>query len=70
MTVADYRTVPEVADELRVSRRTVYRAVERGDLQAVRLGESGRLRIPADALEGYVRPAVELERILEVKEQT
>lgn len=57
MTVVELRTVPEVARELRISRRTVYRAVERGELDALRLGEAGPLRIPADAVERFARPA-------------
>jgi len=52
-----FRTVDEVARELRVSRLTIYRAVQRGELAALRLGERGRLRIPSDALARYVRPA-------------
>ena len=61
MSVTDmhYRTVPEVANELRVSRRTVYRAVASGELRAVRLGERGSLRIREDALKRFVRPAQE-----------
>jgi excisionase family DNA binding protein len=46
-----YLSVNEVADELRVSRQSVYRAVEAGTLPAIRLQPLGSLRIPASALE-------------------
>ena len=41
----------ETAHELRVSKASVYRAIESGNLPAVRLQPLGSLRIPADALE-------------------
>ena len=37
-------TVAEVADQLRVSNMTVYRLVQSGDLPAVRIGRSYRIR--------------------------
>lgn len=37
-------TVAEVADELRVSSMTVYRLIKAGDLPAVRVGRSYRIR--------------------------
>jgi excisionase family DNA binding protein len=37
-------TVAEVADLLRVSSMTVYRLIKAGDLPAVRIGKSFRLR--------------------------
>jgi excisionase family DNA binding protein len=40
----------EVARELRLHVSAVYRAVERGQLPAVRLSESGAIRIPRSAL--------------------
>jgi len=40
----------EVAKRLRVSRDTVYRAIEAGHLPAVRLNERGSLRVPETAL--------------------
>ena len=39
-----YVTVAEVADLLRVSNMTVYRLINAGDLPAVRVGKSFRLR--------------------------
>ena len=32
-------TIPEVCDELRVSRRTVYRLIEQGRLRTVHIGK-------------------------------
>jgi excisionase family DNA binding protein len=50
-----YLTVAEVAEVMRLSRMTVYRFVQRGDLPAVRVGRS--YRVPADALEAYLAAA-------------
>ena len=43
-TEARLLTVNEVADLLRVSRMTVYRLIKEGDLAALRVGRSYRLR--------------------------
>ena len=50
-TVNEYRfiearllTVNEVAEHLRVSRMTVYRLIKEGDMKALRVGRSYRLR--------------------------
>jgi excisionase family DNA binding protein len=43
-TRARLLTVAEVADLLRVSTMTVYRLIKAGDLAAVRIGKSFRLR--------------------------
>jgi excisionase family DNA binding protein len=51
--------VAQTARRLHVSTMTVYRAVWRGELEAMRLGEHGQLRISEDALEAFLRPAVE-----------
>jgi excisionase family DNA binding protein len=56
---APLRSVAEVAHDLHVSKVTVYRAIERGELAAVRLGVSGPLRIPESAVERFLRPTVE-----------
>ena len=50
-------TVREVARELRLSTFTVYRRIEAGDLQAVRVGENGPLRIHRTALDRFLIPA-------------
>jgi excisionase family DNA binding protein len=43
----------EVAHVLRVHVSAVYRAVERGQLPAVRLSESGAIRVPRSALDPH-----------------
>ena len=43
-TKTTYVTVAEVASFLRVSSMTVYRLIQAGDLAAVRVGKSYRLR--------------------------
>lgn len=43
-TRARFLTVAEVADQLRVSNMTVYRLIHGGELPAVRVGKSYRLR--------------------------
>lgn len=49
-------TVEEIAQRLRINRRTVYRMIERGQLRAVR---AGRLwRVPMDSLQDYLRGRV------------
>lgn len=45
-------TVSEVADQLRVSNMTVYRLVQSGQLPAVRVGRSYRIR--ADDVDHYL----------------
>jgi excisionase family DNA binding protein len=52
-------TPVEVALRLRVHVGTVYRAIDSGQLDAFRLGETGSLRVPVSALEDYLRPAHE-----------
>lgn len=44
--------VKAVADALDVSVATIYRAIERGELHALRIG--GAVRIPGHALTAYV----------------
>jgi excisionase family DNA binding protein len=46
----------EVADALGVHAGAVYRAVDRGELPVVRLGQRGAIRIPVSALEPGPRP--------------
>ncbi len=52
-TEPEFYTVQEVADRMRVSRKTIYRMVERGDIQAVRLGDV--YRIPRGSFEELLR---------------
>ncbi|MDR3068175.1 MAG: helix-turn-helix domain-containing protein [Cellulomonas sp.] len=48
-------TVMEVANLMRVSKMTVYRLLHSGELPGLRVGRS--FRVPADALEAYLRSA-------------
>jgi len=51
-------TVAEVADQLRCSRFTIYRALADGRLRGVRLGvgASAPIRVRPDDLERYLQP--------------
>ncbi|NLF03504.1 MAG: helix-turn-helix domain-containing protein [Actinomycetales bacterium] len=49
---ARFLTVPEVAEQMRVSNMTVYRLLHSGELPAIRVGRS--FRVPAEALEAYL----------------
>lgn len=55
--VAELLTVAEAARCLRQSVHTIRRKVAAGELEAVRLGDHGPLRIPEDALTAHMRPA-------------
>lgn len=46
--------VPEVAEAMKVSEKTVRRLIKRGDLPAHRLGERSQLRVEERELERYV----------------
>jgi excisionase family DNA binding protein len=46
-----FLTPKEVADELGLHVSAVYRAVDRGEMPALRFGERSAIRIPASALE-------------------
>jgi excisionase family DNA binding protein len=52
-------TLEEAASRCFYSARSVRRAIERGDLEAVRLGPNKRypLRVSEEALERWLRPA-------------
>ncbi len=56
MQEVTFLTVSEVAQALRVTPLTIYRAIHEGRLEAVRLGDSGPFRIPANALDAYAAP--------------
>ena len=51
-------TPAEVAAMFRVDPKTVTRWAKAGKLSAIRLGDGGSLRIPAEALERFLKPAV------------
>jgi len=53
--VIDLLTVAEVAEELRVSKMTVYRLCHSGDLASVRVGRS--FRVSRAALDTYLADA-------------
>ena len=53
MTRPKLLTVEEVAEVLRVSKMTVYRLAEKGELPSVRVGRS--IRIVEDGLDMYLR---------------
>ena len=53
---AQFLTVAEVAELMRVSKMTVYRLVHSGEMPAVRFGRS--FRVPESAVEQYVKGAV------------
>jgi excisionase family DNA binding protein len=44
----------EVADQLRVSRATVYRLIASGDLAAVHVGKRRLTRVERSALDAYI----------------
>jgi excisionase family DNA binding protein len=50
-----FYTVDEVAQILRLSKRTVYSYIEFGYLRAVQVGEKKALRIPEDALNEFLK---------------
>lgn len=50
---AKYYTVGEIAEDLRVSRMTVYRMVHSGELASIRVGRS--FRIPIEAYQEFLR---------------
>jgi excisionase family DNA binding protein len=52
-TEKTYHTVEEVAEYWRVSRMTVLRIIERGELLAIKIG--GQYRISTQALEQYLK---------------
>lgn len=54
-TKSAYLTVPEVADLLRVSRMTVYRLLDRGELRGYRMSRC--VRIDRRDLTAYLRSA-------------
>ncbi|MEH3033374.1 MAG: helix-turn-helix domain-containing protein [Aeromicrobium erythreum] len=53
MAGTTFLTVAEVAEQMRVSKMTVYRLVHAGELEAVRVGRS--FRVPEKAVEEYLK---------------
>ena len=52
---AEYLTVSELAGHVGVSRMTIYRAINSGELQAIRIGRS--FRISRESWDAYLRDA-------------
>jgi excisionase family DNA binding protein len=52
----DWLSPKKLAHELRVHVSSVYRAIDRGELPALRLSEAGALRIPRAELERLITP--------------
>jgi excisionase family DNA binding protein len=50
-----FYTVDEVAQILRLSKRTVYSYIEAGYIRAIQAGERKALRIPEDALQEFLK---------------
>jgi excisionase family DNA binding protein len=50
-----FYTVDEVAQILRLGKRTVYYYIEAGYLRAIQVGERKALRIPEDALQEFLK---------------
>jgi excisionase family DNA binding protein len=59
--VSEYLTLVEVADRLRVGKRTVERLIAEGELESSKI--RGRRLIPASALERYARRAEKRGRV-------
>ena len=53
-TPAQLLSIQQVASRLQLSTRTVRRKIQGGAIPAMRLGELGPLRVPADELEAYL----------------
>jgi excisionase family DNA binding protein len=51
---AFWLTVPEIARELRIGTRSVYRAIHRRELRAAAINERGDLRVSRDWLTDWV----------------
>ena len=58
-----FLTVAEVATMMRVSKMTVYRLVHSGELPAVRVGRSFRVR--EEDANDYIRNSFELQALIE-----
>lgn len=56
-TAVELLTVAEVAAMLRVSKMTIYRLVDSGALQSMRVGRS--VRLPRSSVDSYLRSARE-----------
>jgi excisionase family DNA binding protein len=64
MTATPWLTVEEAAHRLRVSRKTIYRAVAEGKLRAARIGGKRALRFLPEWVDAY---AVATATVVEVR---
>ena len=62
VTAPQLLTTAAAARVASCDRTTIWRAVQRGELEAVRLGRHGDYRIRADALEAWLQPTTEETR--------
>jgi excisionase family DNA binding protein len=60
MTEIKYLTIEEVAEILRVNKRTVYRLAVKGEIPAIRFGKSWRINF--EELEEFLKKEIENER--------
>ena len=60
MTEIKYLTIEEVAEILRVNKRTVYRLAVKGEIPAIRIGKSWRINFAE--LEEFLKKETENER--------
>lgn len=71
VTQTQYFTVAEVATALRLSRMTIYRMVESGQLHGIRTGVRGKtIRIPAASVEQHERDAGQWTPVPNIPGQT
>jgi excisionase family DNA binding protein len=57
-------TIDEVAQLLRLSKRTIYSYIQFGYLRAIQVGEKKALRIPDDALREFLEKNQTVQEIL------
>lgn len=71
VTQTQYFTVAEVATALRLSRMTIYRMVESGQLEGIRTGVRGKtIRIPAASVAQHERDARQWTPVPNIPGQT
>lgn len=54
--LTDWPTPAEAAEAMHTSPATIYRRIHAGELEAVRLGDRGPIRIRPESLEALIRP--------------
>ena len=61
-SISELLHVKEAAAELGLHEVTVRRHIATGELRAIRLGPNGRVRVPREALDEFLRPYSENEK--------